>query len=39
MFSAKNTGRVLKRDRRQRRRGKTTVRRDRLYVGNNPRPA
>ena len=39
MFGAKHTGRVLKRDRRQRRRRKTTKRGDRLDIGNNPRAA
>jgi hypothetical protein len=39
MFSAKNAGRVLKRDRRQRRSRKTTKRRDRFNVRNNPRAA
>jgi hypothetical protein len=39
MYSAEHTGRVLKRDRRQRRSRKTSQRGDRLDVGNNTRTA
>ena len=38
MFSAEHAGRVLKRDRRYRRRRETTERRDRFDIGNDPRP-